>query len=251
MHRIARWDRESSKTWFSSAVEGKKSSLRLIKYLCACSFIGARYKTSRGARHIEGNLTIVENKRLRFMFYEIVHLLSWIELNLFADMGLELTLTTIVCCCADRVWLLALFGFISLVVIFNWLHISMSGHFDSCHSIISCLLHRLTNRIPTAIICQPESWSGVPSTIDFIMLLILLIAMGVFLYYAYDVEFLTHVRYKGPFPRVSGERRIKNSLKIAKGHLSSSVENIFGMKNYIIPISDTCGLKIRFKNFYL
>ena len=100
MNKIAQWGRESSKNWFSSAVEGKKSSLWLKKYLSASLSIEARYKTSRASSHIEGNLTIVENKRLRFMFHEIVHLLNWIELpielNLFADMSLELT--TIVCC---------------------------------------------------------------------------------------------------------------------------------------------------------
>ena len=38
---------------------------------------------------------------LRFMFHETVHLLNWIEMNLFADMGLELT--AIVCSCTDSI----------------------------------------------------------------------------------------------------------------------------------------------------
>ena len=60
---------------------------------------------------MEGNLTIVENRRLRFILHNIAHLLNWIEINLFANMGLDTS------SCTDSVWILMvfiLFGFISL-----------------------------------------------------------------------------------------------------------------------------------------
>ena len=62
------------------------------------------------------------------------------------------------------------------------------------------------------------------------MPLILFSSIGCRLYQTCEDGFDTQERKSGPVVRNSGGRRHRNSLKIATGHLSSPVANIFGRK---------------------
>ena len=125
-----RHDRRLSKSWtYEQSAHAHFSIWQNFSRLCSqminasiksaskCSFIGAHYSVSWAATAMLKvfNLTIVKNKWLDFIFHKIPHLLNWIEINLFANMGLDSTAIT--CSCTDSIWVLTvltLFSFICL-----------------------------------------------------------------------------------------------------------------------------------------